>query len=161
MTVTAFPVSNITFSTIHLISSVIEFLVQYFYAKLFFQVLRFLRTSVPKIPLGRFILPSFARPPSRQALSSNLPPMTDPLSITRTFCGALFFPTVASFLGETLYEQYPSHLQRTILGGLTFVVAKGLLKVYHKQHRYLRQCQRVIMNFEESEHPPQPRSSRV
>ena len=29
--------------------------------------------------------------------------MTDPISVTRTFCGALFFPTVATFLGSSLY----------------------------------------------------------
>lgn len=118
-------------------------------------VLRFLRSSVPKLPLGRYVLPAFARAPARQALQSSLPPMSDPLSITRTFCGALFFPTVATFLGEALYNDHPTHIQRTVMGGLTFVVAKGLFKVYHKQHTYLRQCQRVIMDYEEAEQQPQ------
>ena len=75
--------------------------------------------------------------------------MTDPVSVTRTFCGALFFPSVASFLGATLYDHVPSQIKRTLLGGLTFLVVKGVLKVYHKQHTFLRQCQRVILDYEE------------
>ena len=79
--------------------------------------------------------------------------MTDPISLTRIFCGALFFPTVATFLGASLYKSVPSQFKRTILGGLTFVVVKGLLKIYHKQHQYIRQCQKQIIDIPENNKP--------
>jgi E3 ubiquitin-protein ligase MARCH5 len=44
----------------------------------------------------------------------------------------------------------PSQLQRTILGGLTFVAVKGVLKIYYKQHTYVRQCHRKILDFTET-----------
>ena len=78
-----------------------------------------------------------------------MPPLSDPVSVTRTFCGALFFPTIASFLGATLYENVPSQLKRTLLGGITFVIVKGVLKIYHKQHNYVRQCERQILDYKE------------
>lgn len=120
-------------------------------------MLKFLRDTVPKLPLSRFILPPFSVVPERQALQSSLPPITDPVSVTRTLCGALFLPSIATFLGGTLFENVPSsQLKRTFLGGLTFIVLKGLFKVYHKQHTYIRQCQRVIMDHNEL---PAPSSS--
>ena len=114
-----------------------------------FQVLHFLRVSVPKTPIVRSIMPSFAYRPDHTGIQSRIPPMTDPISLTRIFCGALFFPTVATFLGASLYKSVPSQFKRTILGGLTFVVVKGLLKIYHKQHQYIRQCQKQILDHNE------------
>ena len=67
----------------------------------------------------------------------------------RDFCGALFFPTVATFLGATLYKNVPSQFKRTLLGGLTFAAIKGVLKIYHKQHAYIRQCQKQILDYTE------------
>jgi len=112
-------------------------------------VLHFLRVSVPKTPIVRSIMPSFAYRPDHTGIQSRIPPMTDPISLTRIFCGALFFPTVATFLGASLYKSVPSQFKRTILGGLTFVVVKGLLKIYHKQHQYIRQCQKQILDHNE------------
>lgn len=110
-------------------------------------VLKCLRGIIPKVPLVRNVLPSFAYEPERHVLQSTLPPMSDPISVTRTFCGALFFPTIAAFLGATLYDHVPSQLKRTLLGGATFILVKGILKVYHKQHTYIRQCQRQILDY--------------
>ena len=112
-------------------------------------MLKFLRRTVPNIPFSRFILPVFAAVPQRQAIQSTIPPMTDPISVTRTFCGALFFPTIATFLGSSLYPNVHGKLRRTLLGGLTFLTVKAVVKVYHKQHIYVRQCQRRIMNYTE------------
>lgn len=112
-------------------------------------VLKFLRTTVPKLPLAHYILPSFAVVPERPILQSSMPPTTDPVSVTRTFCGALFFPVIAMNTGTLLFGGVPSQLKRTFLGGVTFVVVKGVLKIYHKQHTYIRQSQRIIMNFQE------------
>jgi len=112
-------------------------------------LLKFLRVAVPKTPVVRSLMPAFAFRPNRQGLQSTLPPMTDPISLTRIFCGALFFPTIATFLGATLYKQVPSQLKRTLLGGLTFALVKGVFKIYHKQHSYVRQCQKQILDFAE------------
>ena len=113
-------------------------------------MLKSLRRYVPLIPLSRYILPAFYNTPERQSLQTSLPPLSDPVSVTRTFCGALFFPTIAAFLGATLFENVPSQLKRTLLGGVTFVVVKGVLKIYHKQHNYIRQCERKILDYKES-----------
>ncbi len=52
------------------------------------------------------------------------------------------------FLGGALYPETPSNVRRALLGGLTFIAIKGVLKVYHKQHQYIRQSRRVIDNFD-------------
>ena len=70
-----------------------------------FQIISFLRMAVPRSFLLRNILPIFAESPERPALQSPLPPLTDHVSVTRTFCGALFLPTIASFLGKALFDQ--------------------------------------------------------
>jgi len=112
-------------------------------------VLKSLRKYIPLVPLSRYILPAFNYAPQRQSLQVSLPPISDPVTVTRTFCGALFFPTIAAFLGSTLYKNVPSQLKRTLLGGFTFVLIKGVLKIYHKQHNYIRQCKRQILDFKE------------
>ena len=89
-----------------------------------------------------------------------LPPANDPISVTRTFCGALLFPTVAAALGSALYREVApeSQFKRTLLGGLTYVAVKGALKLYHKQHTYIRQCRRVILDYDE---PPRPAAGQA
>merc|ERR1719447_2755509 len=79
--------------------------------------------------------------------AASLPPSSDPVSVTRTFCGALFFPTIATFLGSTLFEEVQSPLKRAAMGGFCFVGAKGVLKIYHKQNQYIRQCKRQILDY--------------
>ncbi len=145
------------------------------------QVLTFLRTTVPRIPLSRYVLPSFAIPPEELHFTAAgglftrgscggsprsrslpqgppppprrnnpaLPPLGDNLSMTRTFCGALFFPSIAAFLGSALFGDVESRLKRTILGGLTYVAVKGVVRIYHRQHTYIRQCQRIILDHHE------------
>jgi len=114
--------------------------------------LRFLRVTVPKTPIVRSLLPSFAYKPENggnRGIQNTIPPMAEQFSLTRLFCGALFFPTIATFLGATLYKNVPSQLKRTLLGGATFAMVKGVLKIYHKQHSYIRQCQKQIMDYTE------------
>lgn len=115
--------------------------------------LKFLRVTVPKTPIVRSLLPSFAYKPDNglqnRGIQNTIPPMAEQFSLTRLFCGALFFPTIATFLGATLYKNVPSQLKRTLLGGATFAMVKGVLKIYHKQHSYIRQCQKQIMDYTE------------
>uniref|UniRef100_A0A8C7K0W3 E3 ubiquitin-protein ligase MARCHF5 n=1 Tax=Oncorhynchus kisutch TaxID=8019 RepID=A0A8C7K0W3_ONCKI len=75
----------------------------------------------------------------------------DHLSVSRTLCGALIFPSVANLVGRLIFRRVPSSLQRTVLGGIAFVVMKGVLKVYFKQQQYLTQANRHILNYPERE----------
>jgi len=112
-------------------------------------VLHFLRAHLPQMQITKYILPAFASTPQSEGSSSaaSLPPSSDPVSVTRTFCGALFFPTIATFLGSTLFEEVQSPLKRAAMGGFCFVGAKGVLKIYHKQNQYIRQCKRQILDY--------------
>jgi len=113
-------------------------------------VLNFMRARLPKLTITKYILPAFSTTPVAEgsASAANLPPPSDPVSVTRTFCGALFFPTVATFLGSTLFEDVKSPLKRAAMGGFCFVGVKGVLKIYHKQHQYIRQCRRLILDYQ-------------
>ncbi|XP_034534714.1 E3 ubiquitin-protein ligase MARCHF5 [Notolabrus celidotus] len=73
----------------------------------------------------------------------------DHLSVSRTLCGALIFPTIANLVGRLLFGRTNSNLQRTILGGIAFTLIKGVLKVYFKQQQYIIQAKRQILNFPE------------
>jgi len=114
-------------------------------------VLRVLRRKLPRFPLTKYFLPAFAATPEAEgsASAASLPPPSDPVSMTRTFCGALFFPTIAVFLGNSLFENEKSPLRRACIGGFCFVGAKGVLKIYHKQHQYIKQSKRQILNYEQ------------
>uniref|UniRef100_A0A3P9IXI4 E3 ubiquitin-protein ligase MARCHF5 n=1 Tax=Oryzias latipes TaxID=8090 RepID=A0A3P9IXI4_ORYLA len=71
----------------------------------------------------------------------------DHISVSRILCGALIFPSVASLVGRLLFRRVSSNLQRTILGGIAFVLIKGGLKVYYKQQQYVGQTSRQILNY--------------
>uniref|UniRef100_A0A4W4H8G6 E3 ubiquitin-protein ligase MARCHF5 n=1 Tax=Electrophorus electricus TaxID=8005 RepID=A0A4W4H8G6_ELEEL len=77
----------------------------------------------------------------------------DHISVSRTLCGALVFPSIASLVGRLLFHRVSSSLQRTVLGGIAFVLIKGVLKVYFKQQQYLIQANRHILNYPERENP--------
>lgn len=81
---------------------------------------------------------------------NDLPPLSDPVSATRVLCGALLLPTVANLIGKIFFDSVKSNFHRTILGGLSFIAVKGALRIYHKQQRYIRQCQRKILDYTES-----------
>lgn len=104
----------------------------------------------------------------------------DHLSVSRTLCGALIFPSVASLVGRLLFRRVSSNLQRTVLvnkpealwylqqkdftfyftqwiycalspqGGIAFVLIKGVLKVYFKQQQCIIQASRHILNYPET-----------
>lgn len=48
------------------------------------------------------------------ARSQDVPPMTDPISATRVFCGALLLPTIATICGRIFFYSINSNFQRTI-----------------------------------------------
>lgn len=59
-------------------------------------------------------------------LSVDEPGAGDHLSVSRTLCGALIFPSIASLVGRLLFRRVSSNLQRTVL-------------VSRPEHWYLRQ----------------------
>lgn len=77
----------------------------------------------------------------------NTPAMSDPLSATRIFCGALFLPTVSAIVGRVFFESIQNNLHRTLIGGLSFIVVKGALKIYFKHKQHARKKQRLILDF--------------
>ncbi|XP_043476634.1 E3 ubiquitin-protein ligase MARCHF5-like [Leptopilina heterotoma] len=110
------------------------------------QALSLLRRHACKVPILRHFLPSSYSDDERTQ-SQEIPPMSDPVSVTRVLCGALLLPTIASICGKIFFESISSNFQRTLLGGVAFLSIKGAFKIYHKQQRYVRQCQRRIMDY--------------
>ncbi|KAK2584544.1 hypothetical protein KPH14_006913 [Odynerus spinipes] len=113
------------------------------------QALNLLRRHACKVPILRHFLPSSYSDDDR-AQSQDVPPMSDPVSATRVLCGALLLPTIASICGKIFFESVNSNFQRTLLGGMAFIAIKGAFKIYHKQQQYVRQCQRRIMDYTDS-----------
>ncbi|XP_063992070.1 E3 ubiquitin-protein ligase MARCHF5-like [Diachasmimorpha longicaudata] len=113
------------------------------------QALSLLRRHACKVPILRHFLPS-AYAIDDRTQSHDVPPMSDPVSATRIVCGALLLPTIASICGRIFFESINSNFQRTLLGGIAFITIKGAFKIYHKQQQYVRQCQRRIMDYTES-----------
>ncbi|XP_015120112.1 E3 ubiquitin-protein ligase MARCH5 [Diachasma alloeum] len=113
------------------------------------QALSLLRRHACKVPILRHFLPSTYAIDDRTQ-SHDVPPMSDPVSATRVLCGALLLPTIASICGRIFFESIHSNFQRTLLGGIAFITIKGAFKIYHKQQQYVRQCQRRIMDYTES-----------
>ncbi|XP_032666381.1 E3 ubiquitin-protein ligase MARCH5-like isoform X1 [Odontomachus brunneus] len=113
------------------------------------QALSFLRRHACKVPILRHFLPS-SYSSEDTVQSEDIPPMNDPVSATRVLCGALLLPTIASICGKLFFESINSNFQRTLLGGAAFLTIKGAFKIYHKQQQYMRQCQRRVMDYTES-----------
>ncbi|MBN3316444.1 MARH5 ligase, partial [Atractosteus spatula] len=112
-------------------------------------VLRLWQKHSIKLQLLSGIMPGIGRPVPRVPFDGGYP--GDHLSVSRTLCGALVFPTIANLAGRLMFRRVPSSLQRTILGGIAFIVIKGVLKVYFKQQQYLMQANRRILNYPERE----------
>lgn len=86
---------------------------------------------------------------------------SDPISATRVLCGALLLPTMATMFGRIFFSHIPQNPQRTLLGGITFIAVKGVLKMYLRQQQYVRQCQRKILNYDKnSVFPHSPTNSQ-
>lgn len=114
--------------------------------------LRCLRRVLPKVPLCRYIMPIFCMREGQLSTSQQVvTPITQTtISIPRTICGALFFPTISTVVGSLLFKNIESNIQRTLLGAATFVLGKGAIKIYHKQYNFIRQTQRKIIDFKVS-----------
>ncbi|XP_017081764.1 E3 ubiquitin-protein ligase MARCHF5 [Drosophila eugracilis] len=105
---------------------------------------------VRKFPFVSLIYPSLNQEED-QPSSSNpaTPALSDPVSATRVFCGALLLPTISSIVGRIFFDSVDNTLHRTLLGGLTFITVKGILKIYLKQKQYGRRKKRRIVDYTE------------
>uniref|UniRef100_A0A452HJA1 E3 ubiquitin-protein ligase MARCHF5 n=1 Tax=Gopherus agassizii TaxID=38772 RepID=A0A452HJA1_9SAUR len=77
-------------------------------------VLRVWRKYSSKLQALQALVPGIGRQVSPGLLAESRP-QSDHLSLSRTLCGALVFPTVASLVGRLLFRRVDSSLQRTIL----------------------------------------------
>lgn len=112
-------------------------------------IVRMWQRHSSKLQIFSGLVPGMGRPLPRVPAEGSYG--GDHLSVSRTLCGALIFPSIANLVGRLLFRRVTSNLQRTILGGIAFVVIKGVLKVYFKQQQYLTQANRHILNYPERE----------
>ena len=78
---------------------------------------------------------------------------SDPLAATRLFCGALILPTASMLVGRYLFKRLSSNMHRTLLGGLTFILAKGIVRIYLRQQQYIRHTRRTVCDYEQPSDP--------
>ncbi|XP_046360605.1 E3 ubiquitin-protein ligase MARCHF5-like isoform X2 [Haliotis rufescens] len=121
-------------------------------------VLRLWRKHSAKLPLLNYLFPDEYSRLTR--VPAETVPLSDPISATRVLCGALIMPTIATIVGKLMFGSVESNFQRTLLGGIAFIAIKGVLKIYYKQQQYLRQANRIILDFPEettcaAQTPPQ------
>ncbi|CAF0722576.1 unnamed protein product [Rotaria sp. Silwood1] len=112
-------------------------------------VLKFWRKHSSKLPLMNYLFPNehtsyLPRVPTERSGNSN------PASLTRLICGGLILPTIATIFGKFMFQRVHSNFQRTLLGGIAFIVLKGTAKIYYKQSQYIREAHREILNYESS-----------
>ncbi|RWS24698.1 hypothetical protein B4U80_10874, partial [Leptotrombidium deliense] len=67
----------------------------------------------------------------------------------RTVIGALLLPPIATVVGRYLFPRVSSNVYKSLLGGLTFIVVKGVFKIYLRQQQFIRQATRRVLNFTE------------
>ncbi|XP_026839864.1 E3 ubiquitin-protein ligase MARCH5 isoform X2 [Drosophila erecta] len=113
------------------------------------RVIRNRGTVVRKFPFVSLIYPNLQEEDQQSISNPATPALSDPVSATRVFCGALLLPTISSIVGRILFDTVDNTLHRTLLGGLTFITVKGILKIYLKQKQYGRRKKRRIVDYTE------------
>jgi len=77
-------------------------------------------------------------------------PLPEPISKERVFCGAVLLPTISYLVGNLIFRSVDNAVKRTLLGCLTFVIVKGILKMYLKHEQYVRCTKRHVLNYAEN-----------
>ncbi|CAD6993168.1 E3 ubiquitin-protein ligase MARCH5 [Ceratitis capitata] len=111
------------------------------------KLIRNRRNVARKLPLMNLIIPHPEEEEDPIPQNPATPTLSDPVSATRIFCGALILPTISTIVGRLLFESIENTLHRTLLGGLTFIAVKGILKIYLKQQQYTRRKKRRIVDY--------------
>ncbi|KAL1137639.1 hypothetical protein AAG570_009335, partial [Ranatra chinensis] len=107
-------------------------------------LLQFLRKCSPNLPILKHFLPSTVLNVSG---TNTEVAVSEGMCCTRVFTGALLLPTVAALCGNMFFHTIPSSLHRALLGGLSFILVKGIVKMYHKQQVYVRLSRRRILDY--------------
>jgi len=121
------------------------------------KVLRLIRASVQKLPFLKYLLPAF-RYESSVGVSTTAV-ISDPVNATRVLCGALSLPTIATVAGRLFFPSVQDNLTRTLLGGVSFLVVKGIFKVYYKQQQHVMQSRRKIIDYQQEAAEANPPSA--
>ena len=81
------------------------------------QILRLWRDNYAKLPILGYLIGQPAENPRESAdkILFESDSFRDPISATRMFCGALFLPTVATFVGRCLFRSVDSNVKRALL----------------------------------------------
>lgn len=116
-------------------------------------LLRLWRKHAAKLPFLQHFLSTVCGRNLRVPTETQ-PDLSDMLTATRLFCGALIMPTIATVMGKIMFGSVHSNFQRTLLGGVAFTILKGALKIYFKQQQYLNQANRVIKDYPTEETGP-------
>lgn len=69
----------------------------------------------------------------------------DAVSVTRLVNGGLILPTMATLFGKVMFQRIDSNIQRSFLGGMVYVILKGILKIYCRQLEYKRRLHRKVL----------------
>ncbi|XP_068141395.1 E3 ubiquitin-protein ligase MARCHF5-like [Drosophila tropicalis] len=75
------------------------------------------------------------------------PAIVEPFNVSRALCGAIALPTLATFVGKLVYQSVGNPLHRALLGGVTYIAVKGILKIYLRQKQHIRRRHRRILNY--------------
>ena len=117
------------------------------------QYLRIWRNHSKTLPILKFF---FREPPpetGRESVEKILlgrDSFTNSISSARMICSALLLPSIANLIGNYCFKDVESNLQRTLLGGLSFILVKGLFKIYLRQTQYIKHSNRKILNFQDA-----------
>lgn len=80
---------------------------------------------------------------------SNSVALSTSVSASRILCGAMLLPTFSTIFGRLFFDSIQNNVHRTIMGGLTFIVIKGAIKIYFQQQQFHRRRQRKILEYTE------------
>lgn len=72
----------------------------------------------------------------------------NPVSSTRVVVSAMLMPSFATVFGQIAFRREKNNFRRTMVGGATFLLIKGLLKLYYKQQQYERQVHRTVLDYD-------------
>lgn len=82
-------------------------------------------------------------------LELQLPDIQDHSSVSRLVAGGLVLPYVSSAIGRVLFRTVTLHpLDRTLLGGVVFLVIKGVAKHWYRISRRRTQAHRRIASYD-------------
>lgn len=88
-------------------------------------------------------------PPREDELELQLPDIQNPSSLSRLVSGGLVLPYIAAAIGRRLFRTASLHpLDRTLLGGVVFLVIKGIAKHWYRSSRRHTLARRRVANYD-------------